>query len=167
MPPTLRYGLSDVMPPDRAPPAPGVRAAYQARYRDARGQEHTVVEEYSDPARGGSLLRLVVRNVEFGGWSLASRAPTLPLDDRRRERFASSRLGTLGAYAIDCRVPVRVVAAAEPAGHGTAATVEVADLLVHVEVGVPGPGGETDTDALRFTLAAGGREHTSPGDAVL
>lgn len=162
----LRYGWKNVQPPGRGAPGPGVRAAYSARYRDARGEEHTVVEEYTDPARGGSRLRLVVRGVAFEGWNLASLAPTRAADDERRDLFAFSRWGLLAGYALECHVPVRVVASDDPVGRATA---EVVDLQVFVEVGPPGSEGATDTGALQFTLTVGApaRVHTSPDDAVL
>jgi Family of unknown function (DUF6304) len=76
-------------------------ARYPALYRDAHGEEATLIEN------DGKTLRMVVRGVEFTGRMFDDFEPSIAQDDPALVPF-SLYCGSLCSYVIECDIPLPV-----------------------------------------------------------
>lgn len=108
-------------------------AVYPTVYRDAHGEEETVIEN------DGQTLRMVVRGVEFEGNDFDS---FTPVNQELGSQFAF-RNGDLCGYSINCDIPVIA------AGSGQE---KVVALHVLLDLGEPTAEGRIDKEDLILTL---------------
>lgn len=123
--------------------------SYPARYQDAQGEEHTIIEN------DGKQLRMMVRSVEFVGADFDGLEPTLDPADPRLASFTLYR-GSLCACHLECVMPLPVVVGQE---------LITGQLQVYLELGHPRPGGNRgiDQETLHLCLSFGGASFWSRG----
>lgn len=121
---------------------------YQAAYRDARGEERTVIEN------DGTLLRMTVRGVPFVGNSFDDFEPQTEEDGEELRDF-SFLYGSLSDCVIECDMPIAVVAGTE---------VIQARLHIHLSKRSPVQGERFGSEELVLRLDMGDASFTSePG----
>ena len=118
-------------------------AVYPTLYRDAYGEEETVIEN------DGQTLRMVVRGVEFEGGDFDGFAP---VSQEVGSQFAF-HYGNLCGYLLRCTIPVIV------AGDGEKVTA----LHVLLDLGKPTAEGRIDKEELVLTLEVEGEALKSSG----
>ncbi len=115
---------------------------YPAWYRDARGEEETVIRN------DGESLRMTVRGVEFAGWMLDDFEPVEGTDPAALEPF-TLHSGSLWGYEIEYDVSQPMIRCGQ---------AEQATLHVQIVLGPPGERGGVTGE--RFTLRLLFDEHS-------
>lgn len=122
---------------------------YLALYRDAHGEEATVIEN------DGKTLRMVVRGVEFTGTMFDDFEPSIAQDDPDLAPF-SLYCGSLCSCIIECDIPL-------PVAFGD----EVLDGLLHVHLELGDPRldkrGGIDREEVQLVLTVAERTFHSCG----
>lgn len=116
-----------------------MQAAYPANYRDALGEEQTVIEN------DGRMLRMVVRGVEFEGSDFDGFEPIKIGPSLQCPQFVLNH-NELCACTIICDIPVPVVRQGE---------VGIGRLHVQLELGMPAERGHISHELLRLELITG------------
>jgi len=114
-------------------------ARYPALYRDAHGEEATVIEN------DGKTLRMVVRGVEFTGTMFDDFEPSIARDDPVLASF-TLHFGMLCACAIECEMPLPIKSGEE--------LIE-GQLRIHLGLREAPPNAEPDWLSLRLALTIG------------
>jgi hypothetical protein len=120
---------------------------YPAKYHDRFGDEATTVEN------DGTMLRMVVRGIEFTGRMFDDWEPSTPIPHLQPANFPLNR-GELCSYALDCEIPIAFV----KANQTTQAT-----LRMHLELGEPSANGGVDREELKLKLVIAEQPFESSG----
>jgi len=119
-------------------------AIYYAVYRDAYGEEQTVIKN------DGQTLRMIVRGVEFEGSDFDG---FTTVTEEIGSQFALY-CGNLCGYVTECNIPVIVAGSKQE---------KVVALHVHLELGKPTANGRIDREELIMTLEVEGKALKSSG----
>ncbi len=126
-----------------------MHAEYPATYRDAHGEERTIIEN------DGKELRMLLRGVEFVGNYFDDFEPKLDLADPHLASFTFG-YGMLCGHFLECTIPLPVVSGGD---------VVDAQLLMQLDRGYPRSGGNDrkDREPLKLCLTIGDTSFWSQG----
>ncbi|MCA1596913.1 MAG: DUF6304 family protein, partial [Chloroflexi bacterium] len=129
-------------------------AQYPAVYRDASGEEATVI------TNDGTSLTMTVRGVTFVGQSFDDFTPTVPFDSPALASFTLNRYcedaAELCACFIEFPMPLPVF--------GLGGVID-GTLTVQVELGAAGPRGGIEVERFTLTLRMGADAYASDGSS--